>query len=516
MSTPYSSTDGRTVSIWQNEQTAPSYGPLTQDAQTQVCVIGAGIAGLTSAYLLLKEGKKVVVLDDSPVGDGQTGRTSAHLASALDDRFYEVTRMHGQDACRRAYQSHAVAIDTIERIAADEQIDCDFVRLDGYLFLAPGQKEKLLDDEFDAARRVGAAVEKVDHPTLRGFNTGPALQFPRQGRFHPQKYLSGLCRAIDRLGGKIYTATHVNDAQGADPKKNAPCKVTTDQHKVVIADHVVVATNTPAPINDWAGIYTKQASYRTYVIGCHIPRGAVTDALYWDMLDPYHYVRLAPGDGEHDVLIVGGEDHKTGHTPIDPPFDALERWTRERFPQAGAVTDRWSGQVQEPADGLAYIGVAPTAGENVLVITGDSGMGLTHGTLGAILVRDLILGRDNPWTDVYNPRRKPTAAPGEYLKENLDAASTLREYITPGEAASEDQIAAGEGALVRHGLKKLAVYKDNAGACHRLSSVCPHLGCIVHWNSIEKSWDCPCHGSRFTATGGVVMGPSIDGLSPAD
>jgi Rieske Fe-S protein len=240
-----------------------------------------------------------------------------------------------------------------------------------------------------------------------------------------------------------------------------------------------------------------------------VPREQLTDALYWDNVDPYHYVRL-----ENEVLIVGGEDHKTGQGPTDDPFAKLEVWAREKFPMCRDVKYRWSGQVQEPADGVAFIGKAPTAKENVYVITGDSGMGLTHGTLGAMLITDLIMNRPNSWAKIYDPSRKQTNT--EFVKENVNAVATFVDYLTPGEIKSEDELQPGEGALMRKGLGKLAVYRDDAGTVHKCSATCTHLGCVVSWNKIEKSWDCPCHGSRFDPVGKVLMGPAIDDLSPAE
>jgi nitrite reductase/ring-hydroxylating ferredoxin subunit len=263
------------------------------------------------------------------------------------------------------------------------------------------------------------------------------------------------------------------------------------------------------------GIYTKQASYRTYVIGVRVPRGSVTDALYWDTEDPYHYVRVerAGADDQHDTLLVGGEDHKTGQfEPNDAPFAKLEKWTRERVPRAQEVTYRWSGQVQEPDDGIAFIGKAPTAKPNVYVITGDSGQGLTHGTLGAILVRDLIMGRPNPWEQTYNPERKMIGGITDFLKENLNAVAKFKDYVTPGEVSSEAEVQPLSGAVMREGLKKVAVYRDGAGVVHKCSPVCTHMGCIVQWNHVESSWDCPCHGSRFDPYGKVTMGPAITDL----
>jgi Rieske Fe-S protein len=234
-------------------------------------------------------------------------------------------------------------------------------------------------------------------------------------------------------------------------------------------------------------------------------------ALYWDTPWPYHYIRL-----QDNLLIVGGEDHKTGQEDdgLDR-FARLEDWTRERFP-IGPVQYRWSGQVMEPVDGMAFIGRNPGDADNVFIATGDSGQGMTHGTIAGMLISDLIAGRANPWEKLYDPSRKPLRSIADFLSENLNAVKYFAEYVTPGEVASENEIAPGEGALIRHGLDKLAVYRDKEGGVHRLSAACTHLKCFVHWNSLEKTWDCPCHGSRFSVTGEVLNGPAIAGLQPAE
>jgi Rieske Fe-S protein len=238
-----------------------------------------------------------------------------------------------------------------------------------------------------------------------------------------------------------------------------------------------------------------------------VPPDTVPAALYWDTADPYHYVRL-----HGDLLIAGGEDHKTGQE--DDAYDRfayLESWTRERFP-IGEVEYTWSGQVMEPVDGLAYIGRNPADKAHILVATGDSGQGMTHGTIAGILLTDLILGRPNPWGRLYDPSRKSLKSAAEYLKENVNVAKQYLDYVSPGEVGSVDEIRPGHGAVVRHGLTKLAVYRDEQGALHSRSAVCPHLGCIVHWNSLEGSWDCPCHGSRFGTDGRVLNGPAVTSL----
>jgi glycine/D-amino acid oxidase-like deaminating enzyme/nitrite reductase/ring-hydroxylating ferredoxin subunit len=502
--------DGATVPIWYQGTTIPNYPePPNGPVRVDICIVGAGIAGLTSAYLLAKSGKSVIVLDEGSIGSGQTGRTSAHLASAIDDRFVEVEKLHGIDGSKLAHHSHAAAIDMIEQISRVEEIDCEFRRLDAYLFSAPGDSPDLLEKELAAARRAGMVdVELVQTPALKASLDGPAIRFGQQARFHPLKYLAGLAAAAEKLGVGIYTGCRVTAVQGSDAKKQIAAKATIDagNETTFEAAAIVVATNTPSPINDWMAIYLKQASYRSYVIGLKVPAGSIDDVLYWDTVDPYHYIRLGG-----DVLLVGGEDHKTGqYPPHANPFLVLENWAREHFPMSGELVTNWSGQIQEPADYLGYAGKAPTAGDDVYVITGDSGMGLTHGTLGAMLINDLIHKRPNPWTTIYDPARLKLDT--DLVKENANTLASYADLITGGDVATADAIPAGEGAVIRRGLSKIAVYKSENGKVSECSAICTHLQCVVHWNPAEKSWDCPCHGSRFSPEGKVLMGPAIDDL----
>jgi len=516
------SPDGATTPSWYDTVQPPRYPPPPDNLRVDVCVVGAGIAGLTTAYLLAREGKSVAVLDDGPVASGQSGRTSAHLASAIDDRFTEVQKLHGPEGSKLAYESHAAAIDRIEKIVSEEKIDCDFKRIDGYLFSIPSDPPDLLDRELEASIRAGFKdVKKFERIVLCGYETGPCLRFPRQARFQPLKYITALAKALEKRGGKIFTGCRVKDVQGADPDKKQPARAQIDDGPAaVLADAIVVATNTPAPINDWMGIYTKQASYRTYMIGATFPRGSVDDALYWDTGDPYHYVRLDADKerkGNFDLLLIGGEDHKTGQFPKEgAPFMALEKWAREKFPMVRDVTVRWSGQVQEPDDYLGFIGRATAhAKENVFVATGDSGMGLTHGTIAGILITDLIMGRRNPWEKLYDPSRKMSALNKDFVSENLNVVKQYKELVTGGDVKSVEDIPRGQGAVMREGLSKVACYRDDAGRLHKHSAICTHMGCVVEWNHVEKSWDCPCHGSRFDPDGRVVMGPAIDDLGAA-
>jgi glycine/D-amino acid oxidase-like deaminating enzyme/nitrite reductase/ring-hydroxylating ferredoxin subunit len=515
------SDSGQTTSVWMaTTDEIPADGELTRDARADVCIVGAGIAGMTTAYLLAREGKRVVVLDDGPIGGGMTGRTTAHLVDALDDRYYELERLHGEDGSRLAAQSHRAAINRVEAIVKEEGIDCEFERLDGYLFTPPDESKEQLQDELEAAHRAGLAdIEMVERAPIKDFDTGKALRFPRQGQFHPLKYLAGLAQAIRRDGGRIYTGTHASKIEGGER-----ARVETDAGHIVTASAVVVATNTP--VNDRVAIHTKQAPYITYVIGARIPSGSVEKALFWDTPDPYHYVRIESitahyketGETEeYDLLIVGGEDHKTGQKDdAGRRFAALERWTRTRFPMIEEIEFQWSGQVMEPVDGLAFIGRNPMDEDNVFIATGDSGNGMTHGTIAGILLTDLIMGRKNEWAELYDPERKTLKALPEFASENLNVAAQYTDLVTSGDVDSKDEIKPGDGAIIRDGLKKVAVYRDESGKLHERSAICVHLGCVVSWNSKEKTWDCPCHGSRYDAYGHVFQGPANRNLDPVD
>lgn len=500
-------TTGTTVSVWAKTANTPECPSLEVDEAADVVIVGAGIAGITTAYLLARAGKSVVVVDDGPVGGGMTGRTTAHLVTALDDRYFELERLHGEKGARLAAESHRAAIDQVEQIVEQEEIDCEFERVDGYLFVPPGESKQILDRELEAARRAGLTdLEIVERAPIEEYDTGKALRFPRQAQFHPLKYLSGLAAAIKREGGRIYTHTHAAKIEGGDE-----AHIETSEGRRVSADAVVVATNTP--VNDRFAIHTKQAAYLTYVIGARVPRGSVTRALFWDTPDPYHYVRIQSLEDGDDLLISGGEDHKSGQKDdANVRFAALERWTRTRFPMIEKIEYRWSGEVMEPVDGLAFIGRNPLDDDNVFIATGDSGNGMTHGTIAGMLISDLITHRENEWATLYDPSRKTLRALGEFAKENINVAEQYADLVTPGEIESIDDIPVDSGRVVRRGLKKIAVYKDEKGETHSLSAVCRHLGCIVDWNSLEKTWDCPCHGSRFDKQGKVIMGPANSDL----
>lgn len=517
------SDEGIRPSIWDLTASVPELPPLTRargaevgadsdvDVDVDVCVVGAGIAGLTTAYELARAGRGVLVLDDGPLAGGETGRTTAHLDSAFDDGYHEVEKMHGAEVSRLLGESFRAGVDAIERIVTEERIDCGFVRLDGWWVPSTDDAGERLEGEFHAARRAGFTdVELVDaHPLVATF-AGRALRFPRQAQFHILRYMAGLADAVRRHGGSIVTGAHVETVDDA-PDENGSCTVRLDDGRTLRASQVVIATN--SPIVDRLAMHTKQSAYRTYVIAARVATGAVPPGLFWDTDEPYHYVRLLDGPlappGASDLLIVGGEDHKTGQSDDEnAAFDQLETWTRARFPVEG-IEARWSGQVLEPVDYIPYIGRNPGS-RKLWIITGDSGNGMTHGTIAGLLLPTLLSGQPHAWEAMYAPSRITMSLETviEYAKENLNVVAQFADLVTGGDVDEATEVPAGEGRIIRRGIHKLAVFRPLEGAMVVRSAVCPHLGCIVDWNVAEKSWDCPCHGSRFATDGAVLNGPS--------
>lgn len=508
-------------SLWMDVP-APFCERMPNDVAADVLVIGAGIAGLSVAYELMTQGRDVVVVDRGKLGRGQTARTSAHLAFECDDYYDELIKMLGEDAARQYYQSQSAAVDRIEAIALAEGIDCDFARVDGYFVPAKPEDTKYLEDELAAVHRIGFDdVTMVEAGQVPGQPAVPGLRFPRQARFHPLKYLNGLIDALKAGGAHLYEDEAVEKLTEKDGKVTA--HLVDGRH--IVARQVVVATNTPFHLR--IPMHTKQAPYRSYVVALSVEKGSVPDILLWDTLEPgYHYVRLQPGS-DHDILIVGGEDHKSGEADDgDARLDALEAWARQHYPSVRSRLVGWSGQVYEPADFAPYIGQSPDY-DHVFLVTGDSGEGLTTGAAAGLILRDLMAGRDNPWAPLYEPKRKPSrpTTVGDYLMENLTVAKSVAEHILPAgnhdhdgevEVASLDDIRPGQGALTRHGLGKVAAYRDPAGQLHACSATCTHAGCIVHWNSFETCWDCPCHGSQFDINGQVLQGPAVHPLHKVD
>jgi glycine/D-amino acid oxidase-like deaminating enzyme/nitrite reductase/ring-hydroxylating ferredoxin subunit len=493
------------TSLWMDTAVLDDAPVLKKNEQCDVVVVGSGIAGMSVAYELASKGKDVVVLDRGPIGKGMTSRTTAHLTAQCDDGFDKLINRRGEEIATLWYQSQAACIDRIEEIQSELEIKCDYRRLDGHLFLAPSTDKEMLDKEFEATKNVGMPVHRETGVPFKAQDKTPSLRYPHQATFHPLLYLSGLANAVREAGGRFCAETIVDSVE----EDGNGVVVKAGKHTIK-ARQAVVATN--SPINDKYAIHTKQAPYRTYAMAFALPKGTLPDALYWDTLEAYHYVRLQPGKG-NDVLIVGGADHKSGEVDdADARFLAIEAWMRNLLPKLGKETHRWSGQIQDPLDYCAFIGLNPGE-KRTFIVTGDSGQGITHGAVAGMLISDLILKGESPWQEVYDPSRKPVKGVGTYLSENLTVPKNFAEYVAPGEISSVDELKPGDGAIVRQGLSKVAAFRDESGKLFLRSAACTHLGCHLHWNSFERCWDCPCHGSQFAPDGTALNGPAFAPLA---
>ena len=413
---------------------------LDHSGPADLVVIGAGMAGLSIAYEALLRGRKVIILDRGPIASGMTARTTAHLASALDDRYYKFVALRGEEQAKLLYESLTVAIDRIETNCRNEAIECDFMRCDGYLFLGEGDDSEILEKEFGACSELGLEVSWENRAPMPDLDTGRCLRFANQARFHPLKYLDGLMRAIRRMGGQFYPFTAVESVAQSE----IGVAVKTRAGQTILARDVADATN--APIAGPLTLQAKMAPYRSYAIAISLPKGAASDALYWDTLDAYHYVRLQP-DQDFDTLIVGGEDHKTGEADdADARFAMLEAWARARFAHLRDVTHRWSGQVLEPYDFAGFVGRDPD-NDHIYLVTGDSGQGITNGAVAGLMIPTLCEGAEHRWQELYDPARVTFKAAATFISENATAAKNLTEHLGGPVRESVKALRPGEGGF---------------------------------------------------------------------
>ena len=484
--------------VWDKKE-LPRFSPLEVDERVDVAVVGAGITGLTAARLLVAAGKRVVVLEQSRIGTGTTGGTTAHVTQVPDRRYVELVSKFGRDGMRQVVESTRVAIERIASFVEEDAISCDFARIPAYLYTESEDEIARLQEEVDAAREVGMSASFVREVPLP-FATAGAVRFEDQARFHPLAYLGGLAA---RLAGRIYEETRVVNVDKAEG--DGPLRVETERGTVT-ADSVLFATHTPA---GFSLLHAELEPMRSYVLGLRLRGQEPPDGLFFDTADPYNYTRR-----QEDLLLVGGKDHKTGHGDPDESYRALEEYVRQRW-NVESIDYRWSAQFYEPPDGLPLIGEALTS-SRVFVATGYSGTGMVFGTVGGMLLADLALGRESDWAELYRTSRfKPLAGGPHIAKLNVEvAADFVKDRLTVHRIDDVSDVPVGEGQVVQLGGEKVAVYREESGKIHAVSPVCTHAGCIVHWNPSEKTWDCPCHGGRYSSDGKVLEGPPVKGLEP--
>jgi glycine/D-amino acid oxidase-like deaminating enzyme/nitrite reductase/ring-hydroxylating ferredoxin subunit len=493
------------------ETAFPRFPTIDHDVDVDVAIIGGGLTGITAAWLLKEAGASVALIERQRCASADTGHTTAHLTYVTDTRLHEVVKAFGKDAARAFWEAGAVANDEIYRIVQEERIDCEFKWVPGFLHQSlnePERDDESLREDAKLAKELGFAAEFINKVP---YADRPGVKFRHQAKFHPRKYLAHLAQKIPGNGSYLF-----ENSEASEVEEN-PLSLKVNRFKVR-CKYLMIATHTPlmgkTSLVKATLFQSKLALYTSYVLGARLPGGSLPEALFWDTTDPYYYLRV-DRHSDHDYVIFGGEDCKTGQED-DPAtvFKRLEERLRKVLPEA-SVQHRWLGQVVETNDGLPFVG---ETAENQFVATGFCGNGFTLGTLSAMMACDRFLKRPNPWFELFDVgRKKLHGGAWRYITENLDYPYyMLRDRLARAEGDSTDAIKFGEGMLVKVDGKKVAAYRDNDGKLSLLSPVCTHLKCIVKWNAVDKTWDCPCHGSRFKPTGEVFSGPAEEPLEKAD
>jgi glycine/D-amino acid oxidase-like deaminating enzyme/nitrite reductase/ring-hydroxylating ferredoxin subunit len=501
--------DGARTSLWQNTVSEYVPSPKSSEKNFDIAIAGGGITGITLALLLQRSGKKCLVLEAQTLGFGTTGGTTAHLNTLLDTPYTTIIKNFGKERATLVASAARNAIELVKSNIEAYRIDCGFEETPGYLFSQTEDQKKELDDIYEACLSVGVEVKFTsDIPVPVPFNK--AMRVERQAKFHPLRYVQALAKAFEDAGGAIQQHTRVIGFESKE-KNNVTIETTMGNFE---ADALVFATHIPIGINL---LHLRCPPYRSYAMAVKLSDGAYPEGLAYDMYDPYHYYRTQEIQGEK-YLIVGGEDHKTGESAnTNGCFLELESHIRSHF-NVAEVTDKWSSQFFEPVDGLPYIGHLPGNPENIFVATGYGGNGITYSHIAALLLKDVLLGVENIYADVFTPGRvKPVAGFAEFVKHNADVVKQfVGKWFGKDDLQDLAALAPGEGKVVSYENQSIALYKDEAGTLHAVSPVCTHMKCSVAWNIAEKSWDCPCHGARYSFEGEVLNGPASRNLEPVE
>lgn len=482
---------------------SPAYSPLQEDIAADVVIVGGGISGVTASYLLTQEGLRVALLEKARLGSGETSATTAFITESIDTSLQDLFHTLGPERAAQVWHSGEAAIKQIAEIVSQERIVCEFRRVSAHIFASRPDQQVMIIGEAELAQKLGFAASFHEHGNL-GFTHYGYVALRHQAAFHPGMYIAALAHKATLQGARIYEETRVTELE----RQGDDSVTAKTAYGSVRARWVLVLTHTP--FYGPPEIQARLVPYTTYVIAARIPKGVVPEHLYWDAESPYHYLRVDAKEN-YDRIIVGGEDHRTGtQTAITNHHARLEEYLQRILPGVPLeLTHKWGGQVIETGDGLPFIGIRAMH-PNEIIGTGYAGNGMTFGTLAAMMARDIVLGRKNEWTDLYNPARLSGVATA--VKE---AAHYTKELVTGRmnrPPAALDAIAPDSGAVLTIGDESVAAYKDPGGNVTQLSPVCTHLGCIVSWNDTGKTWDCPCHGSRFDKKGAVITGPATEPL----
>ncbi|WP_207531647.1 FAD-dependent oxidoreductase [Desertivirga arenae] len=493
------------LSVWHEEVELTSFPALSKEFHVDVAIVGGGITGITAAYLLSKAGKKVAVLEARKVGEGSTGFSTGNLYATIGgEGMHKIAQKFDDQKLREVVESRTAAVDLIEQIIKEHNIDCDFKRAPWSLFTVEGKSQKFVEQERDAAIRAGLPVVSSVPYTAEVKDGFSVLN---QAQFNPLKYVVGLANRIQSDTCRIFENSRVVKVEEGEI-----CNVETE-HSRVTADHVIMATHTPKGIYM---VHTTLGPYREYAVAATLNGDELSSGIYWDMQETEHYSVRTFDSEEGKIVMVLGEMHKVGQKEENLEcFHKLEAFLRKRF-DVGEVVYRWSAQQYKPADTIPYIGIS-TGDRRTFIATGFAADGLTYGTLAAMIISDEITGWQNKWSHTYTASRlTPIASAPNFAKENINVAFELVKDWLANDVEKFSEVRTYEGKIMDIEGSKHAVHRDGEGKLHIVSAVCPHMGCIVHWNTAEQSWDCPCHGSRFSKEGEVLEGPAINPLKKVE
>ena len=496
--------DGANKSIWQDQM--PVFLPAGSadiNRVYDVAIVGGGITGVTTAYELQKAGLSCLLIEAKNLCFGTTGGTTAHLNNFFDKSYAEIKSDFGKDGARHIATAAKEALELYKKNISNLKIECDYEESEGILFAIDEKQAKELEELYAASTEVGIPVRYCDHiPINTSFVKAVAL--PGQGSLHPAKYVYALARAFEKAGGTIVDNSLVTEVEAADILRIHSSQGLFKSRKLIYATHIPPGVNL---------LHLRCAPYRSYVLGLELPEADYPANPCYDMGDPYHYYRIHDSGGKK-YLIAGGEDHKTGHEEnTELPFQRLEEYLRGIF-KIKNIAFKWSSQYFETVDGLAYIGHLPGADKHIFVATGFGGNGMTYSHIAANYFRNLLIQQTILYDDILSPSRvKPVSGFSSFIKENADvAASLMTGLMTIHPKETPDSLANDSAEIIKFQHHTVALYKNEKGEVAAVNPVCPHLGCSVKWNQTEKSWDCPCHGARYSTNGEMLTGPSTKAL----
>lgn len=494
------------IPYWLDSTSRPEFPGLTEDIEVDVAIVGGGMVGITCAYLLGQEKVTTAIIEADRILRGTTGHTTAKITSQHSLIYAQLhKKMGAEKACQYA-EANETAIHTIRNIIKENDIQCDFMEMPAYVYTQSDRYVQDIEDEVRAACSLGIKAEFTEELHLP-FAVKAAVRFHDQAQFHPLKYLDVLTKKATDRGARLFEQTRAMNIgrEGSDRYL-----ILTHSGRRVRANQVIIATH--FPFYDGGGFYFARLYVsRSYALGV-----IMEDQLPWGMYisaeEPVRSLRTQPYR-EGELVLVGGDSHKTGQDDdTRKHYQNLARWARETF----RVTDipyQWSTQDCMTLDLIPYVGRLTRSEPGIYVATGFNKWGMTNSTASALILRDLIIKGDNPWTEVYDPSRFPDL--GELVVQNADVA---KQYVTGKISMSlrESEIDAGDGKKIRWQGEKAGAYRDGDNQLHRMDITCTHMGCELGWNNAERTWDCPCHGSRFTPEGAILEGPALNHLKPVE